>query len=119
MNTRCVNAYNAAPACCARICDPNDPNYARPSTLNQQRNAVFFGGSLLASGEGFSKQVITKAQYREGHRLRGSPLARGEALTPPFPTPYHRGGGPAVRAQLYGVPIHELNWRRGGVHRLN
>jgi hypothetical protein len=41
--------------------------------------------------------VITKAQYREGRRLAG---ARRAALTHPFPTPYHRGGGPAVRAQV-------------------
>ena len=37
---RCTfNAHNAAPARCARNCDPNDPNtqsYARPTTLNQQ-----------------------------------------------------------------------------------
>ena len=30
-----------------------------------QRNAVFFGGSLMASQDGFAKQVITKAQYAE------------------------------------------------------
>ena len=33
------NAYNAAPARCARNCNPNDPNtqpYTRPTTLNQQ-----------------------------------------------------------------------------------
>jgi hypothetical protein len=94
MNTRCVNAYNAAPACCARICDPNDPNYARPSTLNQQRNAVFFGGSLLASGEGFSKQVITKAQYREGHRLRARRWRAVKRSHPPSPPPTTEEEGP-------------------------
>lgn len=30
-----------------------------------QRNAVFFGGSLLASQDGFAKQLITKERYLE------------------------------------------------------
>ena len=40
-----------------------------------QRNAVFFGGSLMASQDGFAKQVITKAQYAE----EGPRCARGSA----------------------------------------
>jgi hypothetical protein len=104
MNTRCVNAYNATPACCCAQLRPNDPKfqpYARPSTLNQQRNAVFFGGSLLASGEGFSKQVITKAQYREGSAApaRLAAGARGAALTNPFPTSL---SAPPTRAEEEG-----------------
>ena len=30
-----------------------------------QRNAVFFGGSLMASQDGFAKQLITKERYLE------------------------------------------------------
>jgi len=45
-------------------------------THEHQRNAVFFGGSLLASQDGFSKQVITKAQYaEEGPRCARSSAA--------------------------------------------
>ena len=116
MNTRCVNAYNAAPACCARMCDPNDANYARPSNLNQQRNAVFFGGSLLASGEGFSKQVITKAQYREGPPApaRLAAGARCSAHTPlPHPLPQRRRARGARAALWRSDSRAELAARRG------
>ena len=41
---RAFDAHRAAPARCARDCDPSDPNcqpYARPTTLNHQSAASF------------------------------------------------------------------------------